>query len=369
MKNKNLNLIYLFVFISVIFFSGGDSKGVSLSPEMTAAAYAAAYEKPVKPAEEELPPPPPLGMDEVPIPEDNPMTRPKIELGRMLFFEKRISADGTIACATCHMPRRGFTNGRQYGIGIGGRIGLRNTPTLINAAYNEAQFWDGRAGSLEEQAKGPIQHPAEMGATEEHIARVLGSVPAYRAAFRKAFGTEKITLGLAAKAIATFERTILSGGSPFDRWKYGGEKNAMSPAAMRGFTVFRDRGKCVKCHLVDEFSAPFTDNKFHNIGVGAHAKPPHIGREKVSRRPRDRGKFKTPTLREISRTAPYMHDGNMSTLEEVIDYFDKGGLPNANLDPDIKPLKLTPGEKKDLIAFLRSLNGGLPPFAAPGKNP
>jgi cytochrome c peroxidase len=366
LKNKSLCLVYLFVLILVISFSENDSKGVFLSPETAAAAYAAAYEKP---AEEELPPPPPLGLGEVPIPEDNPMTRPKIELGRMLFFEKRISADGTVACVTCHMPRRGFTNGRQYGIGIGGRIGLRNTPTVINAAYNDVQFWDGRAGSLEEQAKGPIQHPAEMGATEEHIARVLGSVPAYRAAFRKAFGTEKITLDLAAKAIATFERTILSGGSPFDRWKYGGEKNAMSPAGVRGFAVFRNKGKCVKCHLVDEFSAPFTDNKFHNIGVGIHAKPPHIGREKVSKSPRDRGKFKTPTLREVSRTAPYMHDGNMNTLEEVIDYFDKGALLNSNLDPDIKPLKLTPGEKKDLIAFLRSLNGSLPQFAAPGKNP
>ncbi len=356
MNNNRLKISLLFVFIWAL-----------AAPVLGDTAFAA----PAAGSQEaaELPPPPPLGLDEVPVPEDNPMTRSKIELGRMLFFEKRISADGTISCASCHMPRRGFSNGRQYGIGVGGRIGLRNAPTVINAAYNDLQFWDGRAKSLEEQAKGPIQHPAEMGASEEHIARVLGAAPAYRAAFRKAFGTEKITLDLVAKAIATFERTILSGGSPFDRWKYGGEKNAMSPAARRGFEIFRVKGKCQKCHLVDEFSAPFTDNKFHNVGVGIHAKLPHVGREKISKKPRDRGKFKTPTLREISRTAPYMHDGSMNTLEEVIDYYDKGALANPNLDPDIKPLKLTPGEKKDLIAFLHALNGDLPQITAPGKIP
>lgn len=297
------------------------------------------------------------------------MTRSKIELGRMLFFEKRISADGKVACSSCHIPQRGFSNGRQYGIGIGGRIGLRNTPTIINAAFNERQFWDGRANSLEEQAKGPIQHPAEMGSSEEHIIRVLGASQDYRTAFLKAFGSEKITLDLVAKAIATFERTILSGGSPFDRWKYNGEKNAISASAKRGFKIFQTKGKCQKCHLLDEFSAPFTDNKFHNIGIGMQTKPPHIGREKVTKSIRDRGKFKTPTLREISRTAPYMHDGSMNTLEEVIDYYDKGAVGNLYLDPDIKPLNLTRDEKRDLIAFLHTLNGKLPEITGPGKIP
>lgn len=287
----------------------------------------------------------------------------------MLFFEKRISRDGTISCATCHMPRRGFTNGRQYGIGIEGRIGLRNVPTIFNTAYNDMQFWDGRAGSLEEQAIVPILHPAEMGTTEERVTRVLGTDPAYRAAFQSAYGSEKITLNLLVKAIATFERTILSGNSSFDRWKYGGEKNAMSPAAKRGFAIFISKGKCAKCHLVGESSASFTDNKFHNIGIGIHTNPPHIGREKVTGNPRDRGKFKTPALREIARTAPYMHDGSVNTLEEVIDLFNKGGIANSNLEPVIRPLGLTSEEKKDLIAFLRSLNGNLSSVSAPRQIP
>lgn len=313
----------------------------------------------------EYPPPPPLGLDEVPIPEDNPMTPAKVELGRRLFFEKRISGDGSLSCATCHDPRRGYSNARQYGIGIGGRIGGRNVPTALNAAYSDTQFWDGRAKSLEEQARGPMLHPAEMGATEAHVLSTLGADPAYRASFRKVFGPGKITLDRVVKAIATFERTLLSGNSPFDRWFFGEEKNAISPAARRGFEIFKTKGNCVKCHLADSFSAPFFDNKFHNVGVGSDDSPPHIGRQKYSRRARDWGKFKTPTLRDISKTAPYMHDGSINTLEEVIDYYDKGGLANRNLDPDLKLLKLSKSEKGDLLAFLKTLDGDLPLIQAP----
>lgn len=330
---------------------------VSLTP--AAASAAPAGSKP------EYPPPPPLGLDEVPIPEDNPMTPAKVELGRRLFFEKRISGDGSVSCATCHNPRRGYSNARQYGIGIGGRIGLRNVPTTLNAAYNDTQFWDGRARSLEEQARGPILHPAEMGATEAHVVSTLVADPSYRASFREAFGPRRITLDLVVKAIATFERTLLSGNSPFDRWFFGEEKTAISPTAQRGFQIFKTKGNCVKCHLVDSFSAPLTDNKFHNVGVGSDGSPPHIGRQKYSRRANDWGKFKTPTLRDVSRTAPYMHDGTLQTLEEVIDYYDRGGLANRNLDPDMKPLKLSKREKGDLLAFLRSLDGDLPPIKAP----
>ncbi len=312
-----------------------------------------------------FPPPPPLGLDDVPVPENNPMTPAKVELGRRLFFEKRISADGTVACASCHMPRRGYSNGRQYAIGIGGKIGLRNAPTVLNAAYSDTQFWDGRAASLEEQAKGPIQHPAEMGATPAHVVRALSAVPAYRAAFREVCGSEKITLDLVAKAIATFERTLIAGNSPFDRWFYGEEKKAITPAAARGFKLFRGKGACVKCHLVDEFSAPLTDQKFHNVGVGTDKTPFHSGREKVTKKTGDRGKFKTPTLRDISRTAPYMHDGSFNTLEEIIDYYDRGGLANPNLDPDMKRLNLTQRDRADLVAFLRSLDSELPEIKAP----
>ena len=316
-------------------------------------------------AQEELPPEPPLGLDDVPVPDDNPMTRPKVELGRLLYFEKRFSGDGKVSCATCHMPRRGFSNARQYGTGFDGRLTLRNVPTVINAAYNESQFWDGRAGSLEEQAKGPILHPSEMASSEARIIRTLGAIPEYRERFAAAFGSPGISLERVTQAIATFERTLLSGNSPFDRWKYGGDESALSPRAIRGFEVFKTKGNCVKCHLVDEFSAPFTDDKFHNLGIGMDKKPLQIGREKITGKTKDRGKFKTPTLRHITQTAPYMHDGRFATLEEVVDFYEKGGHPNPHLDPDMKPLKLTKTEKEDLIAFMGALTGDLPEVKTP----
>lgn len=335
---------------------------------LTAGCLAAppAHAQKAQPREaEELPPPPPLGLDDVPVPEDNPMTRPKIELGRRLFFDGRISGDGAVSCATCHMPRRGFSNARQYGTGFGGRLTLRNAPTLINAAYHEFLFWDGRAGSLEEQAKGPILHPSEMASSEEKIIETLGAIQGYGTLFREAFGSEEISLERVAQAIASFERTLLSGNSPFDRWKFGGDESAMSKAAIRGFKVFTSKGNCVKCHLADEFSAPFTDDKFHNLGVGMDKRPIHAGREKITKKIRDRGKFKTPTLRHVTQTAPYMHDGRFATLEEVVDFYDRGGHPNPHLDPDMKPLNLTKAEKEDLIAFMGALNGDLPVVEAP----
>ncbi len=317
------------------------------------------------PAQEELPPEPPLGLDDVPVPDDNPMTRPKVELGRLLYFEKRFSGDGKVSCATCHMPRRGFSNARQYGIGFDGRLTLRNVPTVINAAYSESQFWDGRAASLEEQARGPILHPSEMASSEERIIRTLGAIPGYRERFEAAFGSPGISLERVVQAIATFERTLLSGNSPFDRWKYGGDQSALSPRAIRGFEVFRTKGNCVKCHLVDEFSAPFTDDKFHNLGIGMDKKPLQLGREAITKKIKDRGKFKTPTLRHVTHTAPYMHDGRFNTLAEVVDFYDKGGEQNPNLDPDMKPLKLTKAEKEDLIAFMGALTGDLPEVKTP----
>lgn len=314
---------------------------------------------------EEFPPPPPLGLDDAPAPENNPMTRAKVELGKLLFFEKRISGDGAVSCATCHVPRRGFSNARRYGAGFQGRPTLRNVPTIINAAYHEFLFWDGRAGSLEEQAKGPILHPGEMASSEEKIIRTLGAIRGYRARFRAAFGSGEISLDRVARAIASFERTLLSGNSPFDRWKFGGDEAAMPQAAIRGFEVFTSKGNCVKCHLADEFSAPFTDDKFHNLGVGMDKRPIEAGRERITKRVRDRGRFRTPTLRHVAQTAPYMHDGRFATLEEVVDFYDKGGHPNPHLDPDMKPLGLTKREKADLIAFMGALTGDLPEVRAP----
>ncbi len=312
-----------------------------------------------------FPPPPPLGLDDVPVPAHNPMTRPKAELGKWLFFDKRLSADGSVSCATCHMPRRGFSNARQYGVGVQGRLTLRNVPTVLNAAYHDAQFWDGRAGSLEEQARVPILHPSEMASSEARIVRTLGAIPGYATQFREAFGSPAISLERVVQAIATFERTLLSGNSPFDRWRFGGEASALSERAIRGFGVFASKGNCVKCHLADAFSAPFTDGKFHNTGVGMDKTPLQIGREAVTKRVRDRGKFKTPTLRHIARTAPYMHDGRFRTLEEVVEFYDRGGHPNPHLDPDVRPLGLTDAEKKDMVAFLRTLEGDLPEIRAP----
>lgn len=312
-----------------------------------------------------FPPPPPLGLGAVPVPAHNPMTRPKAQLGKWLFFDKRLSADGTVSCATCHMPRRGFSNARQYGIGVGGRLTLRNVPTVINTAYLDALFWDGRAGSLEEQARAPLLHPSEMAGSSAHIARTLGAIPGYRAQFREAFGSPAISLERVADAIATFERTLISGNSPFDRWRFGGEASALSEGAIRGFGVFSSKANCVTCHLADARSAPFTDGKFHNTGVGMDKTPPQRGREAVTGRARDRGKFKTPTLRHVSRTAPYMHDGRFRTLEEVVEFYDGGGGPNPRLDTAVKPLGLTDAEKKDLVAFLRALEGDLPEIRPP----
>lgn len=307
----------------------------------------------------------PLGVDEPVIPEANPLTPEKVALGQQLFFDSRLSADNTVACATCHDPRKGFSNGERVGIGIRGQRGPRNVPTLFNAALSDFYFWDGRAASLEEQALGPIQSPREMGQSHEATVAKLRRLKGYRVQFARVFGTEAFTIREVAAAIAAFERTLLTGNSPFDRYKYGGEAGALTAAQERGLLVFRERARCVKCHLVDEFSAPLTDNRFHNLGIGAEGAAIDPGRSAVTKDPKDLGKFKTPTLRNVSQTAPYMHDGRFATLEEVVDFYDKGGTPNPNLDPDIMPLRLTVQEKADLLAFLRALDGTPVRVAAP----
>ena len=296
-------------------------------------------------------------MDDVPIPEKNIITRVKYKLGKMLFFEKRLSLDNTVSCASCHNPKYGFSNNRQYGIGIGGKLGTKNVPTIINAAYNDFQFWDGRVRSLEEQAKSPIIKKTEMGADLMEVLKFLEDTPKYKNKFEMAFGKKPINLELIVSAIASYERTILSGNSPFDYWKYAGKKNAISRKAKKGFIIFKKKGKCVKCHLVDEFSAPFTDNQFHNLGIGLDKGKREIGRQAVTRKKIDMGKFKTPTLRNISQTAPYMHDGRFKTLREVIDFYVQGGIENPNLDPDMGKLDLKEKEKLNLEIFLRTLNG------------
>ncbi len=329
-----------------------------------------------------------LGLPPVPVPADNPLTLEKARLGRKLFEDKRFSADGTISCAHCHKPERAFQDGLPVSEGIQGQKGTRNAPTVINAAYFTTQFWDGRRPSLEAQAKDPFVNPIEHGLkSHDPIVAIVRGDADYRRRFRQAFGLEpdRITIDHVAQAIASFERTVVGGDSPFDRYLYGGDQSALSPAAIRGLAVFRGKGRCVSCHVIESSTALFTDNRFHNLGVGfdrigerlpqiiaafrqakAAGKPvdeavlsqaelSELGRFVVTGEIEDIGKFKTSTLRNIALTAPYMHDGSLKTLEEVVDFYDIGGLDNPMLDGGIRPLHLTPQEKADLVEFLKSL--------------
>lgn len=293
----------------------------------------------------------PLGLPPVTWPADNPYTPEKAELGRLLYFDTRLSADNSVSCASCHAPKYAFTDGHPVSDGIGGQKGTRNAPTIINGAYSTVQFWDGRAASLEEQAKGPIANPIEMGNTLDGAVAKLRSIPGYRTLFIRAFGTEDIRIDQVAKAIATFERTVLSGDSAYDRYQ-AGDKKAMTPVQIRGLKVFQ-KAKCDKCHK----DAYFSDNLFHNLGSGLDRPQPDLGRYTVTHDPKDWGAFKTPSLRDVAQTAPYMHDGSLKTLKEVVDFYDKGGALNQNLDKDIKPLKLTSDQRADLVEFLRALSG------------
>lgn len=309
-------------------------------------------------AQKEQPPRPPLGLAPVFWPPDNPYSRAKAELGRLLYYDRRLSTGGTVSCASCHSPEHGFTDGRPVSTGIGGHRGARSSPTVINRAYSPEQFWDGRAPTLEEQAKGPLANPLEMtsekSADAAHKACVacLNGIPGYRARFKQVFGTGSITMDQIARAIATFERTILSGDSPYDRYK-AGDKGALTPQQIHGMDVFFNKAACDSCHL----GFNFTDNSYVNIGIGMDQPNPDLGRYLVTHREEDRGAFKTPTLREIARTGPYMHDGRFRTLEQVVEHYDRGGIPNRWLDQRMKPLHLTPEDKKDLVAFLKALNG------------
>ena len=294
----------------------------------------------------------PLGLIQFQWPKDNPYSADKVELGKLLYYDKRLSADNTVACASCHAPASGFTDGAPVSTGIRGQKGGRSAPTVINRAYSLAQFWDGRAASLEEQAKGPIQNPIEMGTTHEAVVAKLRGIAGYQPLFQKVFGTADLTIDHVAMAIASYERTVLSGNSPYDRYK-AGQKAAMTPAQIRGMGVYFDKAKCDQCHE----GINLTLNAYHNIGVGTGQPNPDIGRMEVTTNAADWGAFKTPTLRDIARTAPYMHDGSVKTLEDVVEYYDKGGTPNRNLDERLKPLNLTAQEKKDLAGFLLAFNG------------
>jgi cytochrome c peroxidase len=297
----------------------------------------------------------PIGLlPPVPVPADNPQTPEKVTLGARLFFDPRLSADDSISCATCHDPDLAWANHQATDVGIGGRSGTRNAGTIVDAAYMRFQFWDGRARTLEEQALGPIQNPVEMGESLDRVVAKLNGLQEYREAFRRVFG-EEVTADGIAKAIAAFERTIVSGPSAYDRHLQG-EASALSPEARRGMAIFEGRGRCWLCH-----SGPtFSNQSFHNIGVGMDAPRPDVGREAITKSAADRGRFRTPGLRNVALTWPYFHDGSARTLDDVIALYDRGGVPNPDLDPRIMPLGLTHAERRDLRAFLESLTGTIP---------
>lgn len=323
------------------------------------------------------------------VPRNNPMTAAKVELGRKLFFDARLSADGKVSCASCHDPKLGFADGKTVAEGIGGKIGTRNSPTLLNAMFTPNQFWDGRAGTLEEQAIQPLINPIEMGNSshDEVVVRLRG-IAEYRSEFLSVFGGEA-TITRVGQAISTYERTLIAGDSPFDRF-IAGETSAISDAAKRGFALFRGKGRCSRCHTFSDAMPLFTDFNYHNTGVAANhpnfdklarqafaaaetgqAKSvidqlaqqeggQELGRILISYHELDIGSFRTPSLRNIALTAPYFHDGSARTLAEVVRFYNEGGKANLNREWDLAPVALTADEQRDLVMFLESLTGQLP---------
>lgn len=290
----------------------------------------------------------PLGLRAVSIPSDNPLTAAKVELGKQLFFDKRLSLDDSVSCADCHNPALGWSNAKPVSPGIGGQQGTRNSPSIVNAAHSRVFFWDGRAENFEEQALGPLLNPVEMGIpSREFLVQKVSKIPGYVTQFDSIFEDGLTAINI-SRALASFERTILAGNTPFDRYQ-AGDKAALSEAALRGKELFFNKAHCSACH-----TGPFlTDDGFHNIGISTGRTPKDVGREALSNLQGDRGAFKTPSLREIARTAPYMHDGSLATLEEVIEHYNKGGDGNPHLDEAIFPLKLTDQEQRDLVLFLK----------------
>jgi cytochrome c peroxidase len=303
----------------------------------------------------------PLGLPAVPIPAGNPPTAEAIALGRKLFFDARLSGDDTVSCATCHNPQLSFTDGLPGAKGIKGKIGRRNAPTVLNAAYWDTLFLDGRAASLEEQAGGPIANPDEMGQPHDLSIKKFEKIPEYKKDFERVFGPGRLTIQKIEMVLASYERTLENGDSAFDRYMYGGDKAALSEAALRGMKIFtnKKRGNCSTCHTIGETYALFTDGKYHNVGagIGKDGELKDLGRYEVTKAEADKGAFRTPSLRNVAKTGPYMHDGSLKTLKDVVDFYDGGGSSNAQLDPEIKELNLSGRERADVVEFLESLTG------------
>jgi cytochrome c peroxidase len=297
----------------------------------------------------------PLGAESIlPVPASNPLACARVELGQRLFFDPRLSRGGETSCSSCHDPSRAFTDGRTVAIGDGGTVGTRNAPTLLGRAYGRSHFWDGRAATLEEQVLQPFTNTREFANSHEEIERRLREGRAYQRAFADAFQGRKPSVELAALALASFVRTLVTGDSPVDRFLLLGDSAALTGVARRGFELFRGKAGCIRCH-----EPPlFTDETFHNTGIAwRDSVYADSGRNAVTGRYDDIGAFKTPTLRNVTLTAPYTHDGSLPTLEAVVEFYDRGGNPNRHLDPMLRPLNLTGTERSDLVAFLRALTG------------
>ncbi len=294
----------------------------------------------------------PLGLPSVPWPEDNPYSPARAELGKILFFDGRLSANGIISCAFCHDPAHAFAGSTALSVGVNGKLEGRHTPTLVNRAWGKSEFWDGRAPTIEAQMIGPITNPNEMGMTTEGVAQKVRSIKGYAPLFTSAFGDPVITYDRITKAIATFERTIATGNSPYDRY-VAGDKSALTKQQKDGLDFFNKKGECAECHKGPNFS----DEKFANLGVGMERANPDPGRAAITKKRSDSGKFKVPTLRDLAHRGQYMHDGSVKTLSEVLDLYAKGGLPNPHLDTRLTPFYLDDETRRALLAFLDSLNG------------
>jgi cytochrome c peroxidase len=307
----------------------------------------------------------PLGLPPIPWPEDNPYSVARAELGKVLFFDGRLSANGIVSCAFCHDPSHAFAGSAPLSIGVNGKSEVRHTPTLINRAWGKSQFWDGRAYTLEAQIVVPVTNPNEMGMTTDRVVQTIRGITVYAPLFAAAFGDTTIDFDRITKAIATFERTIVSGNSAYDRY-LSGDKSALTKQQKDGLDFFNKKGECAECHSGPNLS----DEKFTNIGIGMDRIDPDPGREDVTQKRRDFGKFKVPTLRDLARRAPYMHDGSEKTLSEVLDVYAKGGLPNPHLDTRLAPFYLDEETRQDLLAFLDALNGeGWQNIKAPAEFP
>ncbi len=334
----NKNRIWLFIIVLLLIVSANPILAASSPDEGTIGVF--------------------LRSDIIPQPSYNRMTPERVELGKKLFFDPRLSGSNWISCATCHNPALGWSDGLKTAIGVNMEVLERSTPTILNTAYLIRQFWDGRAKTMEEQALGPIESKVEMDQDLDELIVELKAVPEYVKLFNEAYPQDGVSKAAIAKAISSFERSIVSTDSAFDRWLKG-SPSTMSKSAIRGFDVFRGKARCVVCHS----GFNFVDNGFHNIGLPGNKDE---GRYKIKPVKVLKGAFKTPTLRDVALTAPYMHNGEFDTLEQVIEHYNSGGVENlGNLDPNIKPLKLTKKEKMDLLDFLLSLTGDTRPITVP----